>query len=205
MTISDRTRRACMSGSTTICRGGLMSSSTRSGSYLHRAFLALTITLLSLTMSGCTTMYNLSKSLGYHKVHTETFIEAQPEDVWAVITDAPNYRHWNPVITNAEGTNGKGATIRNTVVEDGKKPTLITSKVMNFDPPFHLNQFGGYPGIITFDHHYILEPVDGGTKVTQKEEYTGIYVHFWDSAWVETAYRMVNTRLREEVLKRLSN
>ena len=181
-----------------------MSPSTRSGSYLHSAFLTIAVTLLSLTMSGCTTMYNLSKSLGYHQVHTETFIEAQPEDVWAVITDVPHYSDWNPVIINAEGTYGKGATIKNTVVEAGKKPTLITSRVTRFDPPFHLNQFGGYTGIITFDHHYILEPVNGWTKVIQKEEYTGIYVHFWDSAWVEPAYRAVNARLREEVLKRLS-
>ena len=36
--------------------------------------------------------------------------------------------------------------------------------LLNFIPPYHLNQFGGYTGIITFDHHYILEKVDGGNK-----------------------------------------
>ena len=156
----------------------------------------------SLILTGCSSMNNFSKSLGHHEVYTETVIAAEPEEVWAVITDAPNYKNWNPVITNAEGTYTEGATIINTVVEDGKKPTEIKSKVVKFEPPFHLNQFGGYRGIITFDHHYILEKVDAGTKVIQKEEYTGFYVNFWDSAWVEPAYQRVNEALRNEVLSR---
>ena len=83
-----------------------------------------------------------------------------------------------------------------------KKPTKIKSKVVKFEPPFHLNQFGGYRGIITFDHHYILEKVEEGTKVIQKEEYTGFYVNFWDSSWVEPAYNQVNEALKKEVLRR---
>ena len=46
----------------------------------------------------------------------------------------------------------------------GQEPVEIKSRVELFDPPRHLNQFGGYVGVITFDHHYILEPVDGGTR-----------------------------------------
>ena len=157
--------------------------------------------LASPILTGCSSMNNISKSLGHHEVYTETVIAAEPEEVWAVITDAPNYKNWNPVITNAEGTYAEGATIINTVVEDGKKPTEIKSKVVKFKPPFHLNQFGGYRGIITFDHHYILEKVDAGTKVIQKEEYTGFYVNFWDSAWVEPAYQRVNEALKQEVTK----
>ena len=147
-------------------------------------------------------MDRISKSLGYHKVYTETVIAAEPEQVWAVITDAPNYKNWNPVITNAVGDYATGATIINMVVEDGKKPTKIKSKVVKFDPPYHLNQFGGYQGIITFDHHYILEKVAAGTKVIQSEEYTGFYVNFWDSDWVEPAYQRVNEALKAEVLRR---
>ena len=52
-----------------------------------------------------------------------------------------------------------------------------------------LNQFGGLRGVLTFDHTWRLEPVAGGTRVTQHEEYRGIGVWFWDPAWVEEAYR----------------
>ena len=168
---------------------------------MNRIISSLTLFVLATTLMGCTSMNNFSKSLGHHEVYTETIIAAEPEEVWAVITDASNYKNWNPVITNAVGTYAEGATIINTVVEDGKKPTEIKSKVVKFEPPYQLNQFGGYRGIITFDHHYILEKVDAGTKVIQKEEYTGFYVNFWDSAWVEPAYSRVNEALKQEVTK----
>jgi hypothetical protein len=168
---------------------------------MNKIISSLILFFLATTLMGCTSMNTFSKSLGHHEVYTETIIAAEPEEVWAVITDASNYKNWNPVITNAEGTYAKGATIINTVVEDGKKPTTIKSKVVKFAPPYHLNQFGGYRGIITFDHHYILEKVDAGTKVIQKEEYTGFYVNFWDSAWVVPAYSRVNKALKQEVTR----
>ena len=43
--------------------------------------------------------------------------------------------------------------------------------------------------MLTFDHTWRLEAVDGGTRVTQFEEYKGIGVLFWDPAWVEEAYK----------------
>ena len=46
----------------------------------------------SLILTGCSSMNNFSKSLGHHEVYTETVIAAEPEEVWAVITDAPNYK-----------------------------------------------------------------------------------------------------------------
>ena len=51
-----------------------------------------------------------------------------------------------------------------------------------------LNQVGGIPGILNFDYKWLLEPVDGGTRVVQHEEYHGIGVWFWDESWVEPAY-----------------
>ena len=153
-------------------------------------------------LSGCNAMKSVSKSLGYHEVYTEIMIEAEPAEVWSVITDAENYKNWNPVIINAVGTYEEGSRIINTVVEAEDKQATIKSKVIKFDPPYHLNQFGGYTGIITFDHHYELKKVDGGTKVIQREEYTGFYMNFWDASWVEPAYKRVNEALRKEVLRR---
>ena len=169
---------------------------------MRNIILPITLLFFATTLVSYSSMNNFSKSLGHHEVYTEIIIAAEPEEIWAVITDAPNYKNWNPVIINVMGTYKEGATIMNTVVEEGKKPTDMKSKVVKFEPPFHLNQFGGYRGIITFDHHYILEKVEEGTKVIQKEEYTGLYVNFWDSLWVEPAYKKVNEALKQEVLRR---
>jgi hypothetical protein len=64
-----------------------------------------------------------------------------------------------------------------------------------------LNQSGGFPGILTFDHYYLLEKVDKGTKVIQKEDYSGIGVWFWDNSWIEPAYIKINEALKKRVLE----
>ena len=48
------------------------------------------------------------------------------------------------------------------------------------------------------------EPVKGGTKVTQREEYRGIAVWFWDADWVEPAYQKANQALRDRVLQKMN-
>ena len=87
-------------------------------------------------------MKSFSRTLGFHEVYTEIMIEAEPEEVWSVITDAKNYKNWNPVIINAAGTYGPDEKIPNTVVEAEEKQVTIKSKVVRFIPPYHLNQFG---------------------------------------------------------------
>ena len=54
---------------------------------------------------------------------------------------------------------------------------------------------------MTFDPTWSLEPVDGGTRVTQHEEYRGIGVWFWDYSWVESAYARANEALKKRVLQ----
>ena len=77
---------------------------------MNRIISSLTLFFLATALMGCTSMNNFSKSLGHHEVYTETIIAAELEEVWAVITDASNYKNWNPVITEAEGTYSEGAT-----------------------------------------------------------------------------------------------
>ena len=66
--------------------------------------------------------------------------------------------------------------------------------------PGELNQGGGIFGILTFDHRWLLEPVEEGTRVTQHEEYRGIWVWFWDAGWVEPSYRKANEALRDRII-----
>ena len=64
----------------------------------------LNIVIISLSLfvlAGCNAMNSFSKALGYKGVYTDLFIPAEPEEIWAVITDAENYDQWNPVIIKA--------------------------------------------------------------------------------------------------------
>ena len=75
--------------------------------------------------------------------------------------------------------------------------TPVSSRVEKIVVNREINQVGGIPGILTFDHTWRIEPTDGGTKVIQHEEYRGIGVLFWDPAWVEDAYDEGNLGLSD--------
>jgi hypothetical protein len=62
-----------------------------------------------------------------------------------------------------------------------------------------LKQAGGIPGFLTQDHTYLLEPVEGGTRLTQHEEFRGIVLIFWDTSWIEPAYQKSIENLRNMV------
>ena len=58
--------------------------------------------------------------------------------------DAENYKNWNPVIINAVGTYEVGKINNQQSFEAKDKQVTIKSKVIKFDPPYHLkNQFAG--------------------------------------------------------------
>ena len=136
---------------------------------------------------------------GHKVVHTEIVIPASPAEVWSVLTDAPRYEEWNPVLVRVEGAYREGAELTNQVREPSGKESVMTSTVVKMTDERELNQFGGIRGLLTFDHQWLLEPVDGGTRVIQHEEYRGLGVWFWDASWVEPAYSKANEALRDRV------
>ena len=132
-------------------------------------------------------------------MHTEIFIDAPPEDVWAVLMDTEKYPEWNPVFVEVDGKLEVGASLANQVVEPGKDAVQMNASVKAIVPNKEINQGGGIPGILTFDHHYYLEPENGGTRVIQHEVDQGLYMYIWDSSWVEPAYASVNEALKHRV------
>lgn len=138
---------------------------------------------------------------GHKQVHAELVVAAPPKAVWSVLTDASGYAEWNPVFTKVEGTYARDAEMAYKMKDEAGKEHDVKAKVIKFDEARELNQFGGMRGVMTFDHHWILEPTDGGTKVIQHEEYRGIGVWFWDPSWFETAYGNANEALRDRVLE----
>lgn len=137
---------------------------------------------------------------GKKTFHVEIAIPAPPAAVWAVLTDTGRYADWNPVFVRVDGEYRAGAAVKSTVKEPGKPPVVMASEVRRLVPERELNQVGGIFGFITFDHRWLLEPADGGTKVTQHEVDRGLWLWFWDSDWVEPAYRKASEALRARVL-----
>ncbi len=140
-------------------------------------------------------------AVGRKEVRTEIFINATPGEVWAVLTDAPGYKDWNPVLVPVEGNYKEGTTLKYKMIQPDGKQSIVESKVVKMRPQVELNQFGGIPLVLTFDHHWVLEPTEGGTNVIQWEQYRGIGVPFWNPSWVEIAYNQANERLRNQVIQ----
>lgn len=129
----------------------------------------------------------------------EIWVPAPPEAVWEVLIDARAYPQWNPVFVEVDGTYAKGETVLNRVREPGGAILEMTATVETFLPNAELRQSGGIPGILTFNHRWLLEPADGGTKVIQHEVDRGIGLWFWNSDWIEPAYAATNDALAKRV------
>ncbi len=137
--------------------------------------------------------------LGNKSAHSEITINATTQEVWAVLTNTEKIGEWNTVLVPVEGELKEGNTLTYEFYQDSDKPAVMPATVQKIDEGKLINQSGGIPGILTFDHKYILEQADQGTKVTIHEEYRGIMVPFWNPGPVEEAYHRLNKALKERV------
>lgn len=139
--------------------------------------------------------------LGQKSVHSELIIEASPEQIWKVLMDEEGYEKWNQVLIPINGNIEKGSKLTYKLVQPQGNSIEIGMKVIKLIPLKLLNQYGGVPGLFTYDHQYILEPVENNTRVIIQEDFRGIAVLFWDASWVEQAYTDLNKALRQHVLE----
>lgn len=133
--------------------------------------------------------------LAKKSVHNEIVINAAPDEVWSAITDAEAYGGWNPIFVHYEGPLQPNSSLT-LHLKMGEKPSPVQVTVEDFVPNQWLHQAGGYPLILTYDHNWHLEAVPGGTKVIQHEDYTGLYVLFWDPAPVGLLYEAASKNLK---------
>ncbi|MBW1294430.1 SRPBCC domain-containing protein [Aquimarina litoralis] len=136
---------------------------------------------------------------GKKSVHHEITINANPEKVWTVLTNTNDYDMWNPVMKLLEGEIKEGNKVKYQFTQDTNTISQIPSTVKKIIPKELLNQAGGMPLILTFDHKYILESSLEGTKLIIHEDYRGIGVNFWNPKPVEEAYTRLNKAIKQRV------
>ena len=137
--------------------------------------------------------------LGRKSVHAEIVINVSQEKVWSVLMDKSVYRDWNTVLIPVKGDLVVGTKVDYEFHQDENSNYTITSKVIAIEENKLLNQGGGMPGILTFNHKYILEKTENGTKVIIHEDYRGIGVPFWNPAPVQKAYERLGKDLKSRV------
>jgi hypothetical protein len=100
-------------------------------------------------------------------------IQAAPETVWAILTDAPGYSQWDSGVERVEGRIAPGETIK--VVSKANPGRTFPVRVSEFEPAKRMVWSGGMPlGLFRGVRTFMLSPqADGATRFTMREEYRG--------------------------------
>jgi hypothetical protein len=103
---------------------------------------------------------------------TRTTIAAAPEQVWAILTDLPQWATWNTTVISTDGHVTLGAKVTVTVKANPGRAFAV--KVKTLDAPSRMTWVGGMPlGLFAGTRTYTLTPHDGGTEFAMEEVYTG--------------------------------
>ncbi|WP_435625313.1 SRPBCC domain-containing protein [Flagellimonas sp.] len=132
-------------------------------------------------------------------VHHEIIINNSSKEVWNVLISMDKYPEWNPVMELLHGEVEEGNKVTYKFTQSSDSSYEIQAMVKEIVTGQLLNQSGGTPLILTYDHKYILEQVEEGTRVTIHEDYGGIGVNFWSPKPVEEAYARLNEAIKTRV------
>jgi hypothetical protein len=102
-----------------------------------------------------------------------TTIQATPEKIWGILTDAAKYPEWDPVAERIEGRIAPGETVTAyTKLSPGR---AFPAKVTEFEPGRKMTWSGGMPfglfkGVRTFT---LVPQADGQVQFTLRETFSG--------------------------------
>lgn len=137
------------------------------------------------------------------ELHTEITIDAPVERVWEVLTDFPQFRTWNPFVTQAEGEVRDGARLHVRIEPPGGRAMTFTPTVVRAVPNEELRWLGRLllPGVFDGEHAFRLSPTSsGGTRFIQREQFRGLLVPLlWNSVSTNTkrGFEAMNAALKE--------
>ena len=101
-----------------------------------------------------------------------SLIQATPERVWSVLTDAAAWPNWDSGVTKVDGRMALGEKL--TVAVEANPGRSFPVKVVQLSAPERMVFLGGMPvKLFTGRRTYSLVPEGNGTRFTMREEYTG--------------------------------
>jgi uncharacterized protein YndB with AHSA1/START domain len=101
-----------------------------------------------------------------------SLIQATPEQVWSVLTDAAAWPSWDSGVTNVDGRVALGEKL--TVAVEANPGRSFPVKVVELSAPERMVFLGGMPlGLFAGKRTYTLLPEGNGTRFAMLEEYSG--------------------------------
>lgn len=111
-------------------------------------------------------------------LHTEIEVHAPPERVWEALVDFERYPDWNPFIVEVLGAAEQGAELRVTLAPLDRRAVTVKPIVTEAVPGRSLEWLGrlGVPGVFDGRHRFELHDFPNGTRLVQREVFTGLLV-----------------------------
>lgn len=104
----------------------------------------------------------------------QTTIQASPETIWSILTDAASFPSWDRNIIKLEGNIAPGAKLK--AFPKFTPGRSFAVRVSTFEPGKKMVWSGGMPlGLFTGERTFTLTPAENGaTRFTLREEFTGL-------------------------------
>jgi len=138
------------------------------------------------------------------RITTTIDIEAEPTDVWEVLTDFSAYGDWNPFMDRIEGRPEVGTRLVVHLSSKGGRGMTFRPTVLAAVPGKELRWLGklGLGGLFDGEHSFVLtRNPDGTTRLTHGERFSGILVAPFTSMVQNnhTGFEAFNTALKQRV------
>jgi carbon monoxide dehydrogenase subunit G len=102
-------------------------------------------------------------------VTVSDFVRADPEKVFAFLSDLANWPRWQSDMKSVTLVDGQAGQVgaRYRYVSKAMGQTLdSTVRLVRVDPPREVAFEGDWAGMVKPDGRYVVEPANGGTRVT---------------------------------------
>lgn len=107
------------------------------------------------------------------RYHVERRIDASPERVWALLSDASTYRAWNRAVVSIAGRIATGNTL--SLVSTANPKRTFKLHITEMAAPNRMVWSDGMPlGLFKGERTYLVQPREGVTHFEMTEEYTGL-------------------------------
>lgn len=129
---------------------------------------------------------------------TQIFIDAPPEEVWALLTDPAAHQEWNPGMRRIEGRFHEGERVHLTMARPSGGEITFHPRVLVARPGRELRWLGrlGLPRLFDGEHYFLLAPEHGGTRLVQGESFRGILLWVMDVERFRAAFERANEALK---------
>lgn len=135
---------------------------------------------------------------------TEIEIEAQPEDVWATLSNFDGYATWNPFIREGSGSATEGSRLKLRMTLAGGRSTTVEPTITKADLPHRLEWLGsiGISGVFDGRHQFDLQSSPMGTRLLHREEFSGFLAPLmfnWLEKETEPQFESMNQALKARI------